>query len=307
MVGVLAGGAATWLAQGKHRRAARRSRAEADRWRAEAESGARAPARRPSAREPRQGRDAPFRRRRDRRRARFSLADRRARRTRFAAASTRRRASHHEIERAGEPAATTLLMPAWTRPGGRRTSSAPRSSTSFPATARAACPRCTGSTCCNRASPARRSRRSTARGSRCGAPPPLRRWRRAISRAPTRERLLIVGAGALAPFLARAHASQRPIESIAVWNHRPEGARRLAASAGRRRAARAGGRAFAGRGRRSRHHLLRDAVADAADRRRLAARPASTSTSSAPSRCGCARPTTRRSSARASSSTRRRR
>jgi uncharacterized integral membrane protein len=38
MIGVLAGGAATWLAQGKHRRAARQNRAEADKWRAEAET-----------------------------------------------------------------------------------------------------------------------------------------------------------------------------------------------------------------------------------------------------------------------------
>lgn len=38
MIGVVAGGAATWLAQGKHRRAERRNRAEADKWRAEAEA-----------------------------------------------------------------------------------------------------------------------------------------------------------------------------------------------------------------------------------------------------------------------------
>ncbi|MGD1035740.1 MAG: LapA family protein [Roseiarcus sp.] len=37
MLGVVAGGAATWFAQGKHRRAARQSRAEADKWRAEAD------------------------------------------------------------------------------------------------------------------------------------------------------------------------------------------------------------------------------------------------------------------------------
>ena len=41
--------------------------------------------------------------------------------------------------------------------------------------------------------------------------------------------LLIVGAGALAPYLARAHASVRSYERIALWNHRPEGARKLAA------------------------------------------------------------------------------
>ncbi len=38
MIGVVAGGATTWFAQGKHRRAARQNRAEADKWRAEAEA-----------------------------------------------------------------------------------------------------------------------------------------------------------------------------------------------------------------------------------------------------------------------------
>ena len=38
MVGVLAGGAATWLAQGKYRKAARQSRAEAERLRDEAQT-----------------------------------------------------------------------------------------------------------------------------------------------------------------------------------------------------------------------------------------------------------------------------
>jgi len=39
MIGVMAGGGAVWFAQGRYRRAARRSRVEADRWRAEAEAG----------------------------------------------------------------------------------------------------------------------------------------------------------------------------------------------------------------------------------------------------------------------------
>ncbi|MDE3177056.1 MAG: ornithine cyclodeaminase family protein, partial [Pseudomonadota bacterium] len=38
---------------------------------------------------------------------------------------------------------------------------------------------------------------------------------------------------ALAPFLARAHASVRPIRDIVVWNHRPEGAQRLSAQLAR--------------------------------------------------------------------------
>ncbi len=51
---------------------------------------------------------------------------------------------------------------------------------------------------------------------------------RSLARADAR-RLALVGAGALAPFLARAHASVRPIREIVVWNHRPEGAKLLAA------------------------------------------------------------------------------
>ncbi len=39
ILGVVAGGVAVWFAQGRHRRAARRARVEADRWRAEAEAG----------------------------------------------------------------------------------------------------------------------------------------------------------------------------------------------------------------------------------------------------------------------------
>lgn len=38
MLGIIAGAAATWLSQGRHRRAARQSRVEADRWRAQAQS-----------------------------------------------------------------------------------------------------------------------------------------------------------------------------------------------------------------------------------------------------------------------------
>src|SRR5271166_3653889 len=37
-LGVIAGAAATWLSQGRHRRAARQHRAEAQKWRAEAEA-----------------------------------------------------------------------------------------------------------------------------------------------------------------------------------------------------------------------------------------------------------------------------
>lgn len=42
------------------------------------------------------------------------------------------------------------------------------------------------------------------------------------------ERLLVVGAGALAPHLARALASQRPIRQIRIWNRTPANAEKVA-------------------------------------------------------------------------------
>jgi hypothetical protein len=38
MLGVVAGAFATWLSQGRHRRASRQNRVEADKWRAQAEA-----------------------------------------------------------------------------------------------------------------------------------------------------------------------------------------------------------------------------------------------------------------------------
>ena len=38
MLGVIAGAFATWLSQGRHRRASRRNRAEAEKWRTQAEA-----------------------------------------------------------------------------------------------------------------------------------------------------------------------------------------------------------------------------------------------------------------------------
>ncbi|HVT54518.1 MAG TPA: ornithine cyclodeaminase family protein, partial [Xanthobacteraceae bacterium] len=49
-----------------------------------------------------------------------------------------------------------------------------------------------------------------------------------LSRADA-SRLLIVGAGSLAPYLARAHASVRPITEVAIWNRTAARAERLAA------------------------------------------------------------------------------
>lgn len=51
---------------------------------------------------------------------------------------------------------------------------------------------------------------------------------RALARADA-TRMLMVGAGALAPFLIRAHASVRPIREVAVWNRSHAGAEKVAA------------------------------------------------------------------------------
>ncbi|MDP3897128.1 MAG: ornithine cyclodeaminase family protein [Mesorhizobium sp.] len=40
--------------------------------------------------------------------------------------------------------------------------------------------------------------------------------------------LLVVGAGALAPFLAKAHSAVRPIDEIRIWNRTPANARKVA-------------------------------------------------------------------------------
>ena len=47
---------------------------------------------------------------------------------------------------------------------------------------------------------------------------------------PDSQHLLMVGAGALAPFLVAAHSAVRPIKRVSIWNHRPAGAAALAAS-----------------------------------------------------------------------------
>ncbi len=44
------------------------------------------------------------------------------------------------------------------------------------------------------------------------------------------SRLLIVGAGALAPFLARAHSAVRPIREIRIWNRTRDNADKVAAA-----------------------------------------------------------------------------
>lgn len=66
-------------------------------------------------------------------------------------------------------------------------------------------------------------------------------WRTAAASAlaarhlarPEAARMAMVGAGALAPFLIRAHGAVRPIREVKLWNRRPEKAETLAAALAR--------------------------------------------------------------------------
>lgn len=136
---------------------------------------------------------------------------------------------HHHVGPEGGRHATYLLMPAWTAgtpgPGaclGTKIVSV------FPDNGRLALPAVLGV--------------YVLQSGETGAPlavldgTRLTHWRTAAASAlaadhlarPDAERLVLVGAGALAPFLVRAHASMRQIRHVAVWNRRPEGAERLA-------------------------------------------------------------------------------
>ncbi len=129
---------------------------------------------------------------------------------------------HHTIQLEGRPDATLLLMPAWT-------SSAPGAATAgkyigikqvtvFPDNARLGKPAIYGA--------------YLLLSTETGEPlalldaPALTVWRTAAASAlaarhlarPDASRMLMVGAGALAPYLVRAHASVRPIREVMLWN-----------------------------------------------------------------------------------------
>jgi ornithine cyclodeaminase/alanine dehydrogenase-like protein (mu-crystallin family) len=136
---------------------------------------------------------------------------------------------HHEIERAGESPAVQLLMPAWTESASKAgLYLGAKIVNVFPGNSARGLPAVMGTYVLQS------GRTGAALAALDGTR--LTHWRTAAASAlaarhlarPDAERLLIVGAGALAPYLARAHASQRSYKAITVWNRGFEGARRVA-------------------------------------------------------------------------------
>jgi ornithine cyclodeaminase len=141
---------------------------------------------------------------------------------------------HHAITLDGRPEATLLIMPAWEarEPGsafaGRYMGL--KAVTVFPDNAARGAPAVLASYLLM----------SAETGATLAAMEATRltAWRTAAASAlasrylarPDAARLLMVGAGALAPFLVRAHASVRPIREVAVWNRSRLGAEALVAS-----------------------------------------------------------------------------
>jgi ornithine cyclodeaminase/alanine dehydrogenase-like protein (mu-crystallin family) len=134
---------------------------------------------------------------------------------------------HHEIAGAGSPA-TLLLMPAWAgaEAGGHI---GVKVVSVFPDNAARALPSVFGTYLLMDGATGEPV--AALDGTR------LTLWRTAAASALAARRLaredatrmVMVGAGALAPFLIHAHLSVRPIRSVKLWNHRPERARALAA------------------------------------------------------------------------------
>lgn len=136
---------------------------------------------------------------------------------------------HHEIARAGVAPATQLLMPAWTDGApGEGAYLGVKIVSVFPDNGALGLPAIQGV--------------YLLQDGRTGAPlaamdgKRLTAWRtacasalaaRALARADA-SRLALIGAGALAPFLARAHAAVRPIRKATIWNRSRAGAEALA-------------------------------------------------------------------------------
>jgi ornithine cyclodeaminase len=135
---------------------------------------------------------------------------------------------HHAIERPGGADGTLLLMPAWTAAANGYVGV--KVATIFPSNAARSLPSVMASYILMNGDTGQPLAMLD------GGTLTLRRTSAASALAASylaREdasRLVMVGAGALAPHLIDAHASVRPIERVAIWNRNPERAETLAAS-----------------------------------------------------------------------------
>ncbi|MBQ0821320.1 ornithine cyclodeaminase family protein [Microvirga terrae] len=134
---------------------------------------------------------------------------------------------HHEIERPGAHG-TLLLMPSWTGPAMQDGFVGVKIVSVFPENGARGLPSVMGSYLLMDGATGEPV--SVLDGAR------LTVWRTAAASAlaarhlarEDASRMVMVGAGALAPFLIRAHMSQRPIREVALWNHNGAKARSLA-------------------------------------------------------------------------------
>ncbi|SCY51894.1 ornithine cyclodeaminase family protein [Microvirga guangxiensis] len=135
---------------------------------------------------------------------------------------------HHEIERAGEHG-TLLLMPSWTGPATGNGFVGVKVVSVFPENGKKNLPSVMGSYLLMNGETGQPI--AVLDGTR------LTVWRTAAASAlaarhlarADANRMVMVGSGALAPFLIRAHMSQRPIGEVRLWNHRPDRAEEVAA------------------------------------------------------------------------------
>ncbi|MFO1150108.1 MAG: ornithine cyclodeaminase family protein [Alsobacter sp.] len=135
---------------------------------------------------------------------------------------------HHAIHRP-EGEATLLLMPAWTGAAEEEPFAGTKIVTIFPGNGARGLPSVLGTYLL--LDGATGAPLAAIDGTR------LTTWRTAAASAlagrhlarPGASRMAMVGAGAMAPFLIRAHAAEHALVDIALWNHRPDRARAMAA------------------------------------------------------------------------------
>lgn len=135
---------------------------------------------------------------------------------------------HHAIERKGKATATHLLMPAWTNSDSGNFLGT-KVVNVFPDNGKRGLPSIYGTYLLMSGETGETL--AAMDGTRLTA------WRTAAASAlaasylaaPDASRMVMAGAGALAPFLIRAHAAVRPIRQVTLWNHTRARAQALSA------------------------------------------------------------------------------